>query len=278
DSSAYTAIDTLHTLVETCFPPKDITITAAWDTAVVKWIGEAGTYKLRYGKKGDENVVTETVSGDEYVLKGLTPETTYVVAMQSICSETDESLWSEDVEFTTTAIPECVTPTNLAVGSITYESAVLTWDADESNLRWNIHFRKGSDAAWTTVEGLTEKSYTINNLDANESYIWSVMAECEAQNSTWATQNRFQTVVNAIESATLGKPQVFVRGGIVNVVNSERGYIESVSIYNEAGQLLKVCDAKTNDNLFIPVGTASQSMLIVKVKGSDKTFTVKLKR
>ncbi len=276
DTSEWTAPATFRTLEETCFAPTNIKAEAAWDSVKVTWTGEAESYRIAYAPV-ETMAWTEVTVGNVNTasIKGLTPKTDYTLKMKSYCSASDSSLWSEPVLFSTIEIPECVTPTALTVSGISSNSALVSWTADESNLRWNLHYRKGTDAAWTEVNGLTQTSYELKNLDPNANYIWSVMAECEAQNSKWASQNKFSTVSTAIATLPLGEMKVFVSQQVLNVVNVDKGRINSIRIYNEAGTLLKSFDTPTNENIFIPVyGTSG--VLIVKIQGADKQQVYKL--
>lgn len=277
DTSEWTTPATFRTLEETCFAPTDIKAVAAWDSVVVTWTGEAESYRIAYAPTATMEW-TEVLVGkvNETAIKGLTPKTDYTLKMMSYCSASDSSLWSEPILFSTIDIPECVTPTELTVAGISSNSAIVSWTADASNLRWNLHYRKGTDAAWTEVNGLTQTSYELQNLDPDANYIWSVMAECEAQNSKWASQNKFSTVTTAIATLPLGEMKVFVNQQVLNVVNVDKGRINAIRIYNEAGALIKSFDTPTNENIFIPLYGTSGSVLIVKIQGADKQQVYKL--
>lgn len=276
DTSAYTKTAVLRTLPETCFAPEDITVNPSYNSAAVTWVGEAESYKLAYAKADSDKWTEIPVSGESYTIEGLEPSTAYKLRMRSFCSAADSSRWSADVNFSTTAIPECVTPYDLAVSEISETSAVLTWNADESNLRWNIHYRKNTVSAWTEVNGLQTTSYELSGLDDNSTYIWSVMAECEANESKWATQNRFNTGATSIGIADLTGIKVFVKNHILNVINPENSYIRSIRIFGVSGQLIKNITVDTSDNVFTPLTNISDQVLLIKIDGKEYTRTVKV--
>lgn len=67
-------------------------------------------------------------------LTGLTPETTYDVRVFSHCNQGYDSEMSESVSFITRAFA-CPTPTNLAVGGITHNSADLNWNGESDSYK-----------------------------------------------------------------------------------------------------------------------------------------------
>lgn len=275
DTSEYTPLATVRTLPETCFAPENISVTAGYNRADVTWSGEAGSYTLAYAV-ADGDVWTATrVAGNSYTIEGLDAETSYKLRMRSHRSETDSSQWGADVVFATIPVPECVTPTDLTVSELTSESVLLSWNADESNLRWSIHWRRSDVSAWTVEDGLEKTSYELTGLDGNASYIWSVMAECEAKNSKWAGQNKFTTLTSGIGGAGMQELAVFVKNRVLNIVNPEREYVARVAVYTESGQLLKDCEVKASENIFIPLGGISSQVLIVKITGKDCVRSVK---
>lgn len=276
DTSAYTATATFRTLKQTCFPPTEITAKAEWDSTVVTWTGEAAKYELAYAPKDAEQWTSVIVEGNKYVIRGLENETDYKLRMRSIAAEKDSSEWSDVVTFTVPVIPECVTPTDLTVGDITPTSVVLSWKADEANLRWNVHYRKSTDTSWTVEEGLTDTNYKLTELDNNASYLWSVMAECAAKDSKWATQNKFQTLVTGIDNANIGDVSVFVKNRILNIANPANGYIRGIMIYGADGKLMKNCTINGSENVFIPLSGVSGQVLMIKIMGKDNFRIMKI--
>lgn len=276
DTSAYTPTATATTLAETCFPPTEITVSPGYNSATATWAGEAESYRLAYARAGSDEWTEAAVTGNTYTIEGLEPQTDYRLRMRSFCSATDSSLWSDEVAFATTALPECVTPFDLAVSNISGSTAMLSWQAGEGNLRWNLHWRKSDASAWTEVDGLTATSYELAGLEEGASYLWSVMAECELNESRWATQNRFTTTLSGIGTADISGVSVFVKGGVLNIVNPERAHIGSIRIYNSAGQMVKAYDVDTAENVFIPLGSTAGQVLVIKIAGRDSERTIKV--
>lgn len=278
DMSDWTDELTFTTLDETCHTPEAITVVPSYATATVTWTGESDKYELAYREQQAEEWTTATISGaTSYTIEGLKAETAYSLRLRSVCSDTDMSRWSAELGFSTTAVPECVTPTDLSVSALTATSARLSWKGDEGNLRWNLRYRKGTDASWTTEEGLTETVCELTGLDADASYIWSVMAECEAKNSNWAAQSKFSTAATGIGGIDISGTRVFVRDRVLNIVNPDRGYIGSVTLYTAGGKAIKTYAVDASDNVFIPLGAVQERVAIVAISGKNGTRTVKLR-
>jgi hypothetical protein len=74
-----------------CTAPTNVTVSqVAGTSALVTWteaIFGATAYTLAYTETGQGNWTTLTVTGDSYMLTGLTPETAYTMTITSVCDE-----------------------------------------------------------------------------------------------------------------------------------------------------------------------------------------------
>ena len=109
----------------------DVTNVTA-SSAVISWTGNAPQYELEI------NGQTTTVASAPYIAQGLSAETDYSVRVRAICDNDIASDWTSTVTFTTLdnggQEPEsCATPVNVAVSSVTTNSAVVTWQAGLAN-------------------------------------------------------------------------------------------------------------------------------------------------
>ena len=86
----------------------------------------------------------------------------------------------------------CNTPTNLAVNSITDNSAVATWTAGGDETAWNVQYKTASATNWTDATATTT-SYTMDNLTAGTQYQVRVQADCGDSESSWTTTVSFTT-------------------------------------------------------------------------------------
>lgn len=72
---------------------------------------------------------------------------------------------------------QCNTPTNLAAGSITNTSAVISWTAVTGATSYNLQYKLNTASTWTTIN-TTSPSYTLASLTAGTTYNAKVQAVC----------------------------------------------------------------------------------------------------
>lgn len=91
--------------------------------------------------------------------------------------------------------PSCAKPTALSAGSITVNSAEISWTAGNTETQWKIQYRKAGVVGWTAVAGqVTTNSYTLAELAAGTAYEVQVRAFCDAENqSEWSETCSFST-------------------------------------------------------------------------------------
>ena len=220
DISLWTEPAQVTTLAITCFPPADIAIQTTHKSATVTWNGEADNYQLAY-KTGENAWSTQAIGNVRtFTLENLSATTAYTLRMRSICSVNDTSEWSATSDFRTQEIPVCSLPTGLKASGITDTAAKLEWEADESNLSWDVRYRAGTATAWTTISNLEVKNYQVNDLIPNTAYIWTVKATCdEGRTSAWAAQERFESKLSGIGHIGAGDLKVYVSNKIINIQN-----------------------------------------------------------
>ncbi len=276
DISEWTAIATFHTLAITCFPPTNIVAVPTHKSAEITWEGDATDYEVAY-RIGDAEWTVKEVSGKSTILEDLTANTEYSLRIRSKCSDTDISTWSAVQTFKTLQIPECVIPTNLQASEVTDNSALFTWQGDESNLSWNLRYRKNTVTSWTIANGLEEKSHSVNDLESNSLYLWSVRANCdEGRQSAWATQSEFNTTNVSIGQVGDDTFKVFMSGKTLNIINPERIYVKQIQLLSTSGALIHSFDANSNDNMMIPLSIDSKQAIIVRIIGINYSYSSKI--
>ena len=87
--------------------------------------------------------------------------------------------------------PSVLRPTDLVATNVLDCAATMGWTSTES--KWNLRYKAASAEEWTTVENLTEKTYTINGLTENTTYNVQVQAVNGEDVSTWTATTSFTT-------------------------------------------------------------------------------------
>lgn len=133
----------------------------------------------------------------------LTLGTAYKVYVRAICSDTDKSLWSSPITFTTL---NC-TPTTNYVSQITNTSAVVTWynsiQQSATNGQWELIIQPVADSAPTAASigiPVTSSPYTIVGLTCGTSYKTYMRSFCNNEWTSWSTGTTFTTSVCTLTS------------------------------------------------------------------------------
>ena len=94
--------------------------------------------------------------------------------------------------------PTCLKPTDLAVSSITANSASVSWTENGTAAAWNLQYKLASAADWTTV-AITEKPYNLSGLAQGTNYKVRVQAACAGEElSDWSDEASFTTSCEAV--------------------------------------------------------------------------------
>jgi hypothetical protein len=118
--------------------------------------------------------------------------------VRAVCTVNRISNWSTSAEFTTIA---CESVANVTVGSVTANSAVISWTAPTGATRFVVNYGfQGFDqgtGSFDTVENAT--SCTLSGLTANTPYDVYVRTLCEG-----GTASAWSSVVNFTTSRSTG--------------------------------------------------------------------------
>ena len=93
--------------------------------------------------------------------------------------------------------PTCLKPTGID-GTPGVGSATISWTASGSEEAWNLQYKTGSAADWTTV-AVTENPYSLTGLEQGVTYKVRVQAACAGEDpSDWSDEASFITDCAAI--------------------------------------------------------------------------------
>jgi len=132
-----------------------------------------------------------------------------------------------------TAPSGCPMPTNLTVGSITTNSAILNWAGSATN--YTVKYKTNSSSTWTTLSATTATSVNLTSLNTNTVYNVEVYGNCTSGSSLAATINFTTTsggggTVTYCSSAGSDASREWIKkvaiGSISNLSNSNGGYAD----------------------------------------------------
>lgn len=171
----------------------DVSATLNWNSGV----GGAVGYNLRHRIVGTGSWINNSVNAPATSLSisGLIPASNYEWQIQTNCTG-GQSAYSNSVLFTTLASP-CNTPANMSAGSVTTNSATLSWSAVTGAVSYNVHYRISGTGIWTPAN-TSNTSYNASGLTASSVYEWQVQTVCQSDTSSYSSLATFTTSPCAI--------------------------------------------------------------------------------
>ena len=126
---------------ESCPRPRNLSLIDFTDnSATISWYAEEAqnNFVVAYGTGTDpEQMSTVETTSASAELTGLTPLTTYNVYVKAICSETDQSQWSNVFTFSTIQVPMVVDDSNPYVEDFEGSSDIVLTNGSLTN-RWIV--------------------------------------------------------------------------------------------------------------------------------------------
>ena len=152
----------------TCTKPKGLKLDeTTTTTATVSWTAEEGTaYNLQYKAADSEDWTLVEGVTSPYTLTGLTNATTYDVQVQTACSATDVSAWTNSLTFTT----ECCEPEDMC--SISYELTDSYGDGWNGNAIRIIDKETGALMATLTIASGNSATGTVSLCNGRTYQFW----------------------------------------------------------------------------------------------------------
>ena len=147
-----------------CKPVKDVTASdITFSSANISWTlidTEQDEWQVSVFGEGEtpEDGDIYVTNTNSYLLEGLSPETTYQVAVRAFCGDNNYSVWSKVASFTTTG--RYAGPSNVTASNITDSSADISWTAAADETSWNLRYQKvtkvdpanGIPEGWTLLD------------------------------------------------------------------------------------------------------------------------------
>ncbi len=192
-------VRTVTTAAHPCDVPTALTSSnVTLNSATLGWTAVEGQEKWQIHLTGEGYDQYHLATANPFNVTGLSYGVEYTFQVRAICSEGDTSEWSTPAHFTTIA---CEGVTNVTVGSVTANSAVISWTAPTGATRFVVNYGfQGFDqgtGSFDTVENAT--SCTLSGLTANTPYDVYVRTLCEG-----GTASAWSSVVNFTTSRSTG--------------------------------------------------------------------------
>ena len=179
--------------------PTTSSVTITWDTNELAT--STVVYSTDSGVPGGSS--TQGVSGygtsHSVTLTGLNPSTTYYYKTRSADPSTNTS--DSAIGNFTTATPDSTGPviSNISAGTLTEDSATITWTTDEAATSF-IEFSTSSGFSTGTIQGSfdyeTSHSVVLNGLSASTQYYYKVRSSDSTGNETISSENSFSTTAS----------------------------------------------------------------------------------
>lgn len=212
------AIDNVSISLLTCPRPTSLTSSdITGRTATLTWTenGSATEWVLEYGTTSDFTGATSVNVSEtpNKLLTGLAPETQYYARVKASCSSTDESVWSNTINFTTLAT--CPKPTLSYVSySATAYTGTVQWTGSTADA-FEVAYRPTNDfdpsdytlenVTRVLLENVSEYNYTLENLNPETKYYIYVQADCGSEDgkSSWSNRVIFTTLETCLPPSGL---------------------------------------------------------------------------
>lgn len=254
--------------------------TVAWDLGT-----DSTNWEVVYGPEGfdldGDDGTSITVSTIPFAeLEDLDEGTAYDVYVRAICDEDNNSDWVGPETFTTEDEEEpgddCEMPLELETGEITDSTVDIFWTPAGDETSWMVVYGEAGFTDDFTEVTVTVPNYTIEGLDAETDYEAYVVAICDQDSISDATDRvTFTTGPMSVDNQIFDGFS-FYPNPVENVLNlNATSQIENVEVFNLIGQ--KVIDVQP-DVLQTQISTeALQSgvyLMNVTIDGANKTFRV----
>ena len=146
-----------------------------------------------------EQTLTATYAEYEFNLAGVNGDYIAIKIDAASSSKSSNGAYIDDIVVRN--VPSCLKPTELAVNSISTNSAELSWNANSGETEWKLFYKKANEENFTEVDNVTENPYTLGGLAAATAYQFYVQAVCGASDESEASDiAKFVTACDAINT------------------------------------------------------------------------------
>lgn len=253
------------------------------NTAKLSWSSELEYFSVVYGT--ETKMDTVKVEGKQTLsLSQLLPETPYTYSIIGYFDDAFNFVCENshvEGNFTTKAepapVPVCGVPTALESVVDTVEAkAALSWKAGENNVSYELIWKASSASAFDTVE-VKDSVYTLDKLEFNTAYVWSVRGVCEeGLVSDFAEEVEFTTVEKtvSVENTVAAAIRVVAQEGMIHILNAGMLNIDRVDVFTTTGSMVTSQRVGASANVSIPVVGGRVLMVAVYSAGERAVYKV----
>ncbi|MGB4930101.1 MAG: T9SS type A sorting domain-containing protein, partial [Chitinophagales bacterium] len=153
----------------------------------------------------------------------------YNTVSNSICTQTDS--------FTVSILPECIAPQQVTVDYFNSNTLIISWEINIDYTDYTVLLINGEDTLFYTS---TDNTITINDLDAETTYIIIVLTNCSSQKTNAADSIVITTA--ALNLTTSIAPQINIypnpTSGDITIESDLLAHGGQITIFNLNGQLI----------------------------------------
>ena len=192
-TSSWSATSNFTTTTPICNIPSAISSgNITTNSAQITWNSTgASSYNIQYRITGTTTWSSVTTySGPTIILSSLTPATQYDYHVQSDCNG-NLSSWSNIKNFTTASTP-CNGPSVINVDSVTYNSAIISWN-NTGAVTYELEYKISTSGIWNTISTVAT-SYYVSGLDTGVTYEYHIRSICNGSISSFSVINSFTTL------------------------------------------------------------------------------------
>lgn len=184
----------LYQVPTSCGTPSSISSSAITvNSATISWgaVANAVSYDLQYKLSSSSTfTLVSGITGTSQLVSGLNESTSYDYQVRANCASGTGS-FSSLQSFTTLAA--CPAPASASAGSITQNSATISWSSVANAVSYELQYKPSSSSTFTVVSGLTGTSYNLTSLTSSTTYQFQVKANCPVGNGSFTALQSFTT-------------------------------------------------------------------------------------
>jgi hypothetical protein len=175
-----------------CTPPANYAVDVPTTTsASFTWDAVAGAtkYQVKYRLKGATAWLTQSSTGLQRTISGLTAKKYYQYKLRTECGT---GTWSDFTDIELFYTSTCDAPTGVASIYLDNTRMRVRWDANPDEIKGKIRYRAVGGSSWTTQNSADGNNFLyVNDLPANATIQYKVRSNCDGND--WSAYSALYT-------------------------------------------------------------------------------------